>query len=175
MRPIDGDAKRILEERARRLAQPIVEQSEAADHIELLVFSRAGTRYAVDANVVAEVIPLGEPVSLVSVPEAIVGVVNHRGRIIAVVDVASLLANETADIADAELAVVVQAGGAWFALRADVVSGIAWFEPGALRPAAELGDASDTPVRGVTTDMTVILDTEALARHPRVEVDDEVE
>jgi chemotaxis signal transduction protein len=175
MTAIDADARRILEERARLLAQPIVDDSAAGDGIDVLVFSRAGTRYAVDANMVAEVVPLAEPTPLVSLTAAIVGVVNHRGRVIAIVDIASLLTREPAQAAETEFAVVVQAGGAWLALRADAVSGITRVDERDVRPAAELGDRSDTVVRALTADMTAILDVETLSRDPRVEVDDEVE
>jgi purine-binding chemotaxis protein CheW len=175
MKALDGDARRILQERARLLAQPIVEQSATAEGLEFLVFSRAGSRYAVEANLVAQVVPLAEPTPLVSVPAAIVGVVNHRGRIVAVVDVASVRAAEPAKTVAQGFAVVVQEGGAWLALWADAVSGIERVEERDVRPASELGDQTDAFVRGFTADLTAILDVEALARDPRVEADDELE
>jgi chemotaxis signal transduction protein len=175
MTATDPEARSILEERARLLARPLVEDAAPTDATELLVFSRSGTTYAVDATCVAEVVPLAEPTPLVSVPAAIVGVVNHRGRIVAVVDIGALVPHAAAESADDSFAVVLQAGEAWFALRADAVMGIARLEEGDVRPAADLGDGSDRWLRGLTADMTAILDVEALSRHPRVEVDDEIE
>lgn len=175
MTALDAAAKRLLEQRARELAQPLGEEAAVGEGLELLVFSRVGTRYAVEADAVAEVVRLDEPVALASVPAAIAGVVSHRGRIIAVVDVAALVPAEAGGAAAAEFGVVVRAGGAWFALTADIVSGVARVGQHELRGAEELGDGSETPIRGLTADMTAILDVEALARDPRVEVDDEVE
>lgn len=175
MTALDAAAKRLLEQRAQELAKPLGDQTVVDEGFELLVFSRAGTRYAVEADVVVEVVRLDEPVALASVPAAIAGVVSHRGRIIAVVDVAALSPGEASGAAGAEFAVVVQAGGAWFALTADIVSAVARVGQQELRAAAELGEGSETPIRALTADMTAILDVEALARDPRVEVDDEVE
>jgi chemotaxis signal transduction protein len=175
MTALDAAAKRLLEQRAQEFAQPLRDQAAVDDGLELLVFSRAGTSYAVEADVVVEVVRLDEPVALASVPAAIAGVVSHRGRIIAVVDVAAFLPGGAGGATGAEFGVVVQAGDAWFALTADIVSAVARVGQRELRAAAELGDGSETPIRSLTADLTAILDVEALARDPRVEVDDDVE
>jgi len=169
-------AQRILETRAQLLAQPLPEPEIAEDVIELVVFSRADATYAVDAAYVVEVVPFTESTPVPWVPPAVLGVINHRGRIIPVVDVARLESSQADGAVEGEYAVVVVVGDACFGIGADAVSGIAQVEERDVRLAAELGDdRPDSVIRGLTATMVAILDVEALSHDPRVEVVDEIE
>jgi purine-binding chemotaxis protein CheW len=169
-------AQRILETRAQLLAQPLPEPAAAEDVIELLVFSRAGATYAVDAAYVLEVVPITEPTPVPWVPPAVLGVINHRGRIIPVVDVARLESSQVDGAVEGEYAVVAVVGDACFGISADEVSGIAQVEERDVRSGAELGDERPySVIRGLTAAMVAILDVEALVHDPRVEANDEVE
>lgn len=176
MTGIDAAARRILEARARLLAQPLPEPAVSGDSLELLVFSRGGATYAVEAASVVEVVAPSEPTPVPWVPPAVLGVLNHRGRIIPVIDVGGLLESAAGEAAETALAVVVVAGEAWFGLQADSVADVQQIERRDVRPGTELGDGRrDGVISGLAAPMTAILDVEALARDPRVEVDDEVE
>lgn len=169
-------ARRILETRAQLLAQPLPKPAVAEDVLEVLVFSRAGATYSVDAASVVEVVPLSEPTPVPWVPPAVLGVINHRGRIIPVVDVARLESSQAGGAGESEYAVIVVVGDACFGISADEVSGIAQVEKRDVRSRAELGDERpDSVIRGLTNAMVAILDVEALAHDPRVEANDEVE
>jgi purine-binding chemotaxis protein CheW len=169
-------ARRILEARAQLLAQPLPEPAIAQDLLELVVFSRAGATYSVDAAYVVEVVPLSEPTLVPWAPPAVLGVMNHRGRIIPVVDVARLEPSRAGGAGENGYAVVVVVGAACFGISADALSGIAQVERRDVRPGAELGDdRSDSVIQGLTAGMVAILDVETLAHDPRVEVDDEVD
>ena len=169
-------AQRILETRAQLLAQPLPDPAAAEGVIELLVFSRAGATYAVDAANVVEVVPVTEPTPVPWVPHAVLGVINHRGRIIPVVDVARLESSQADGAVEGEYAVVALVGDACFGISADEVSGIAQVEERDVRSGAELGDERPhSVIRGLTAAMVAILDVEVLAHDPRVEANDEVE
>jgi purine-binding chemotaxis protein CheW len=177
MTGLDAAARRVLEERARLLARPLPQlQVELSDGLELLVFSRAGSAYAVSAAHVVEIVPLAEPTPLPRVPAAVLGVMNHRGRIVPLVDVVRLLPGAGAEEGDGGFAIVVAAGAAAFALRADAVTGSERVAADDVRPGAELGiDERETLVAGVTPALAAILDVNALVLDPRVEVNDEIE
>lgn len=174
---LSGEAARqILETRAQLLAEPLPEPAAVEDLLELLEFSRAGTMYAVDAAFVVEVVPLTDPTPVPWVPPAVLGVMNHRGRIIPVVDVARLEPSPAGAAGESGYAVVAVVGNARFGITADAVSGIAQVEERDVRLAAELGDdRPDSVIFGLTATMVAILDIEALAHDPRVEVEDEIE
>jgi purine-binding chemotaxis protein CheW len=177
MTSLDPDARRILDERARALARPLPQpRSELGDGRELLVFTRSGSTYAVAAANVVAVVPLAEPTPLPWVPPAVLGVVNHRGRIVPLVDVARLLPAADVEAGDGGFAVVVAARAAALALRADAVTGVEWVAGEDVRPGAELGiDERESLVAGVTPALAAILDVDALVRDPRVELNDEIE
>ena len=80
------EVQRILTKRAEALARPLQERQTLAEPLELLVFSLAGERYAVDTAHVQDVVPLREITPLPCTPSFVLGVVNHRGRILPVLD-----------------------------------------------------------------------------------------
>jgi purine-binding chemotaxis protein CheW len=169
-----AEARRILERRAKALAQPLEEAAAPGRTLDLLVFSCAGGAYAVAEPNVVEVVPLVDPTPVPGTPPAVLGVVNHRGRILAVVDVGRLLAPAEHAISPAGLLVVVTAGEASFAVRADSVPELVAVEEHEVRSAPRLGE-QDSIVRGVTGNMVAVIDVEALARDPRIAVNDQVE
>lgn len=169
-----ADARRILESRAKALAQPREEAAAPARTVELLTFSCAGAAYAVNASDVVEVVPLVDPTPVPGTPPAVLGVVNHRGRVLAVVDVGRLLAPADQSASRVGLLVVVTAGEASFAIRADSVPELVTVEEQELS-IGRLGEQQDSVVRSVTGAMVALLDVEALARDPRIEVNDQVE
>lgn len=177
MTALDPDARRVLEERARALARPLAQpSSELGDWLELLVFARSGSAYAIAAATVVEIAPMTEPTPLPWAPPAVLGVVNHRGRIVPLVDVARLMPHTDGADGEGGFAVVVAVGAAAVALRADAVTGVERIAQEDLRAGAELGiDDRETLVEGVTPALAAILDVAALVRDPRVEVNDEIE
>jgi len=167
--------RRILEERARTLSQPLVRAGDAGETTEILVFTRGGDRFGVEAVRVAEALP---PASLTPLPGArpfLAGAIQHRGRILGVFDLGRLLALPgAASAASPVRVVVVQALGMTFGLQADEVSGVVRVDA---RDVAAAGAATSGGrqawLRATTADMVSILDLDALARDPRLTVNEE--
>ena len=172
--PLSAEARATLEARAKALAQPLEEESPRGDTVELVGFSSAGARYAVEATQVVEVVAVDDPTPVPGTPPAVLGVVNHRGRIVTVVDVARLLGLPRQDTLEGAL-VVVTSGEATFAIRTESTPEIVSLERRDLLPAAGVLDEQDSVVRGVTGSMVAVLDVEAIARDPRIAVDEQVE
>lgn len=168
------DTRRVLEERARALARPPVEDTPAGDHLELLVFSLDGERYGIDASRVAAVLPPVSPTPLPGARPALAGVVNHRGEVLVVLDLRGLQGGAVArNGPTVSRIVVVEAEGAALGLRADEVIGLVRAEvagPGPQPARTERGLPGW--IRGVTGGMVSIVDLEALARDPRVRVEE---
>lgn len=123
----------------------------------------------------AEALP---PASLTPLPGArpfLAGAIQHRGRILGVFDLGRLLALPiAASPASPVRVVVVQAMGMTFGLQADEVSGVVRVDA---RDVAAAGAATSSGrqawLRAPTADMVSILDLDALARDPRLTVNDE--
>jgi purine-binding chemotaxis protein CheW len=145
----------LLEARARELALPR-DAAEHDDWQDIVVFVLCGERFAVAAEHVLEALPLLEPTPVPGTPESLLGVVNHRGRVLPVMDLRRQLI--PGGVLDAALthAVAVSVDGMTFGIAAEGVD----------ETTRERTGAND---RGALT----VLDLEALAADPRLRIDDD--
>jgi len=169
------EVQRILRERARALARPLAEAPTPTDVVELLVFALGGERYAIETAHVLEVVSFGELTPVPGAPAHVLGVVNHRGRILPVMDLRRLLELAGQGVTEGGRVVAVEAEGMTFGILADAVAGTVRLgsHEVAPPPASLTGDRLAF-IRGVTGEMVAVLDLEALARDPRITVNDEV-
>ena len=172
---MNEDVQRILKKRAEALARPLQERQTLAEPLELLVFSLAGERYAVDTAHVQDVVPLREITPLPCTPSFVLGVVNHRGRIVPVLDFRRLFGLSAEGVPEGARFVVAEAEGMTFALFADTVAGITLVDLRDLTPPpVTFTDDQKAWLRGVTGEMVAVLDLEAIVRASRIVVNEEV-
>ena len=126
----------------------------------------AGCRYALPMAAVAEV---GRPPGLTRVPglpEWVAGVANWRGRVLAVLDLRSLLAEEAALLGRRGRLVVLSQDGIRVGLLVESVTGGAVVDPAALeQPLASLPASAGSLLAGQVTDAEGpygVLDVEAV-------------
>lgn len=169
------EIKRILRERAKALAKPLEEPAPRGEVLELLVFSLAGERYAIEAASVLEVMPLRDLTAVPCTPPTILGVVNHRGRILPVLDFRRLLDLPGQEVGEKRWIVVVDADGMTFGIGAEAVTGTIQVEAADLAPPPRsLAGDRQAFTKGVTGEMVVVLDLATLAGDPRIAVNEEV-
>jgi purine-binding chemotaxis protein CheW len=163
---------RILEERARTLARP--QREEASSGVfDLLAFGIGRERYAVDVLSVVDVIRFVQPTRLPCTPPVFLGIVNHKGLILPVLDLRRLFGSADADAMAWRHIVTIEAAGTFLGLAADsLAGGICTTEE--LAPAPGLAKGASSLIRGLTAGTVAVLDMEALARDPRIVVDEEV-
>lgn len=164
-------AKQILRDRAQALARPLDPAPTATDVLDLLIFSLAGERYGIEAAYVLETIPLRELTPVPCTPAIVLGVMNHRGRILPVLDLRRLLELPGQGVPPGSRVVAVVAGGMTFGILAEAVAGTAQVGTHDLAPppASPTGNRQ-TLCKGVTGTMVAVLDLEALAQDPRIMV-----
>jgi purine-binding chemotaxis protein CheW len=160
------ETQRTLEERARRLAAPR-ERPADAESTDVLVFLRAGERYGVEALHVKEVLPTTSPTPLPGRRPGLAGVANHRGHILAVVDLGGLRPRSSGRPEGP--IVVVEAPGMVFGLLADEITGIVPIDRVEMTGGAP---GSEVWVRATTESMVCVLDLEGLGLDPRVRVEE---
>jgi purine-binding chemotaxis protein CheW len=169
------EAQRILRERAQALARPPEEVSLPTEPLECLVFSLGGSRYGIEATHLVDVLRFTDPTRVPGTPPFVLGVMNHRGRILPVLDIQRLLGTTETTPTSGSRVLTVEAGGMSFGILADAVAGSirVGAEELAPPPAGRVG-AGASVIRGVTDDMVAILDVDALVRDPRIVVNEEV-
>ena len=120
---------------------------------ELVVVRLGGCRYALPMASVAEV---GRPPALTRVPGLpgfVAGVANWRGRVLAVLDLRSLLAADTGPLDRRGRLVVLHHGSVRVGLLVESVAGGAQLDPEALEPAlAHLPESTGRLLSGQVTD-----------------------
>ena len=164
------EAARVLARRAAALAAPRPEAPAPGGTLELLVFDVARGRYGVETGHVHEVFALDGLAPLPGVPAFLRGVVNHRGRILPVIDLGGLFGQAREGEGEGARVVAVEVGAMRFGLAADAVVGITPVAGRELAPPPPAG--AEAPfVRGVTGELVAVLALEALAQ--RIVVDDE--
>ena len=169
------ELKRILRERAKALAQVREEAKTPTEVLELLVFALANDRYGVEPTHVLDVAPVRRLTSLPGAPGFVLGVMNHMGRIHPVLDLRRLLDPGAEWRTEGKYVVVVETGEMTFGIACDAVTGMIRIGAHEVAPApATFAAGRRGFIRGVTADIVTVLDLEALARDPRIVVNDEI-
>ncbi|PWB46598.1 MAG: chemotaxis protein CheW [Candidatus Methylomirabilota bacterium] len=169
------EVERILRDRAFVLAQPLPEVQSPRELLDMLVCAIAREQYGIEMAFVLEVIPFRELTPVPCAPPFLLGVVNHRGRILPVLDLRRLLELPGQKDTEAGQIVAVQAVGMTLGISADSMVGTVQvaLQDVSLPPVTLTGERHKI-VRGVTKEMVAVLDLEALARDPRITVNEEV-
>lgn len=179
MSPADPEAARlaaeagaILRTRAAELARPEASASPDREALTLLEFRLGRERYAVDVSHVREVYPLRELVSLPGTPRFLPGIVNVRGRIVAVLDLREFFGLQAVGLTDLHRVILVEGGGMEVGLLADQVSQVVTYPVTALHvPPETLEGVRAGYLRGVTAERLIVLDVAGILADPRIVVD----
>lgn len=166
--PSYSDATRqMLEERTRRLAQPIVETG-GAESIEMVVLPVDRERYGIAMRYVLEVLRDVNVAPVPGLPDIVAGVVNRRGTILPVFDLRRLFDRPAASVSKATV-VVLGGDRAEFGLLADSGTEIAAVSPSEIvADALFSADKGAGIVMGTTPNAVVVLDGDALMKDQRL-------
>ena len=161
---------RILQARARELARPL-ESGVVEETTSLLVVEVGPERYAVDVDAVREIKPLAGVTSLPGLPSFWSGLVNLRGNLVPVLDLATYLALSSSNETSAEPKLVfVAAEGIDVAIVVDAVREIRRTPLGDLAPSVSADPESVRIVQHVTKDLVSVLDLGYLLLDPALSV-----
>jgi purine-binding chemotaxis protein CheW len=168
---------RILEARARRLAQP-PESPVSGEMLDLVVLVVGVERYGVDVRYVQEVLPFDNVTPLPGVPVFWAGLVNLRGHLYPLLDLSRFLglpprpsAGKEGGNAVSGKVVLVAAHGVEVGLLADDVPEVRQVlrsDIGA--PLVEAVGPARALMTGVTSDLLTVLNVEALLTDARLTV-----
>ncbi len=167
--PAGASVAEVLLERARALARPIETGPVRLERGRVLLFTLGAQRFAVDVGAVEAVIRIPSITQVPGAPDAIVGIALHRGNVIPIVDVRSFVGEIRSG--DHGFGVVVRASDGPYGLLADEVVGVV---PHGIVEAPASSDDAQRPsaVTRVGDEVVVMLDPDAIARDPRVVVDE---
>lgn len=164
-----------LKARAIALARE-PESQQASAGLEVIEFGIAHERYAVETAYVFEVHPLEELTPLPCTPSFVAGLINVRGRIVAVIDIRKFFDLPEPGIADAHRVIVVHLGEIEVGLLADAVAGVRSIPVAAIQSSLPtLTGVREEYLKGVTSEQLVILDVPRILTDQKIIVHEEVE
>ena len=173
--PSSADTE-ILRARAQALARAPESVAPADTLLEILEFRLGHERYAAETSHVQEVYPLKDLTPLPCTPAFVLGIVNLRGRIVAVLDLRRLFSLPDPNLPEKQRIILIQVGEMEFGLLADLIVGVSSLPRESLQPPlpTQSGIKADY-LKGVTADHLVVLDLARIAADPHIIVHDEVD
>jgi purine-binding chemotaxis protein CheW len=156
-------SRRVLHERAEFLARPGAVEVDDTSLLAVLEFALSEEHYAVAANAVREITRAKTITPVPGTPRHVAGVMPVRGRIVAVLDLATLIDAPAADTGQEAFAVVLQGEDSEFAVLADLVVGLRTLSTAGLQvDVSALVGARRAYLLGVTQDRVAVLDAERM-------------
>ena len=170
------EKQRLLQARARALAQEEETAAAPENYLEVLEFSLAYERYALETSFVREVYHLKEFTPLPCTPPFILGIISVRGQILAVIDLKRFFNLPDKGLSDLNKVIILRRGGLEVGLLADAVSGVHAIPLSEVQaPLPTLEGISPDYLKGVTRDALIILEAEKILADPKLIVHEEVE
>ncbi len=166
----------ILHARALVLARQLQRLDDAKATIEVLEFTLASEHYAIETRHVLEVVPLAELMPLPCTPAFLPGIVNVRGRIVAVIDLKKFFDLEDWRLTDLHRIILVRGHGLELGLLADMIACVRSISVDSLQPSLPtLSGVGAAYLKGVTAERLVVLDLDRILVDPKIVVNDDVE
>lgn len=130
---------------------------------QLVVFQLAAEEYAIPISQVKEIIRYHEATKLPNTPEYMDGIINLRGKVISVIDLAGRFALPVEKSADKQ-ALIVEAAGQEVGLVVDVVTEVIRLEENAIEPANGIAHSNEfiRSIGKVDKRLLIILDLNKL-------------
>lgn len=173
---IRRDRATILRQRALGHARVPEAGSTAADFLEVVEFSLAGERYAIEIGCVSEVLLFSNCTPLPCAPAFVAGLVNVRGRILHVIQLGGFFDLPLRGIVDLHHILIVHYGAVELGILADLVTGLRRVRRGDLQSSLPtLTGIRAEYLKGVTADRLVVLDVARILADRRQIVHEEVE
>jgi purine-binding chemotaxis protein CheW len=166
--------RRILEARARAAATPSV-TTDGAARLEVLAFSLASETYGIETCHVREVCRLRELTAVPCTPPFVAGVMNLRGRIIAIVDLRKFFELPAPGLTELNRVIVLTGGGNELGLLADSIDAVRFVAVSDLQDGLPtLTGIRDRFLKGVTGQMLAVLDGARLLADASLKVNEQV-
>ncbi|PKO14285.1 chemotaxis protein CheW [candidate division BRC1 bacterium HGW-BRC1-1] len=164
--------RQVLQARARVLAQPPA-KPDAAERLELLAFSLASESYAIETCFVWEVCQLKDLTALPCTPSFVAGVMNLRGRILAILDLRRLFDLPARGLTELNRIIVLSGGNNELGLLADSIEGVCSVTTSTLQEGLPtLTGIREKYLKGITGQSVAVLDGDRLLADASLKVNE---
>lgn len=166
--------KKILSQRAGQLARE-TGAAQTGETIEVVEFTLAYERYAIETAFVREVVPLKDLTPVPCTPDFVLGIVNVRGQIVSAIDIKKFFDLPEKGLTDLNKLLILRSEAMEFGVLADTIAGVSAVPLSYLQPAPPtFTGLREEYLRGVTPEGLAVLDAEKLLSDRNIIVDEEV-
>ncbi len=149
----------ILAQRAQLLSQKPNDSEAPGNPVLVIVFHLMPERYAIEGEYVQEVLTLKQITPIPGTPEYIMGVINHRGDVVSIINLKALLGIRERGLSEMNKVLLLRNQHMSFGLIADGIRGSVVTDLDKLRdPPATLSQTGLTFIKGLTDDGSILLD-----------------
>ena len=173
--PSAEETQRILQIRALALAQEPLREEAADEDLEILEFTLAYERYAIESHFVRQVASLESLTPLPCTPAFVLGIVNLRGALYPVIDLRKFFELPEKGLTSFNKIIVLQSGKILFSILADTIIGVRRIFKNHIQPSLPtLTGVRRSYLMGITPERLVVLDAEKLLMDESINVQDQV-
>lgn len=172
LHPRPEQARAILEERAKILARVPVPPLIAAEVLVVATFRLGDEAYAIETRHVRRVVPLEGCTPIPGSPDFLVGIINLRGEVLAVISLGMLFGVVERPRTESAKVIVLGDQRDEFGILADATEEVTALRIDALlEPPGSLDGAGRHYIRGVTEHARIVLDGAVLLEDERLIID----
>ena len=165
-----SSAREILHQRA--IAAAAVKRDIVEPTLSVIEFALADERYALEMNFVTKVHPLEQLTRLPCTPEFLTGIINVRGRIVAVIDLKQFFELPEKGISDLHRVIVVQHDDVELGILVDYVVGTREVPLSRVQPPLPtLTGIRAGYLKGISDDRLILLDAAQILTDPKIIID----
>ena len=166
-------ARTLMATRAAALARATSRTDRPRETIEILTFDLGGEHYAIEAQYVHTVLPLGDYGALPHAPAHFLGLGAVRGELVAIVDLRQLLHVERPAASELSRLIVLGTDQVELAILADQVHEVTALAVDELRPAPDFATGIERDyLRGIAGSALVVLDGRAILDDQKLHLDE---
>ncbi|MEO7320413.1 MAG: chemotaxis protein CheW [Nitrosospira sp.] len=173
--PSAEETQRVLQIRTLALAREPLREEAADEDLEVLEFTLAYERYAIESHFVRKVASLENLTSLPCTPAFVLGIVNLRGAIYPVIDLKKFFELPEKELTRFNKIILLQSEKVVFSILADTVIGVRHILKKHIQPTLPtLTGVRSSYLMGITPERLVVLDAEKLLMDESINVQDQV-
>ncbi|MBI9052900.1 MAG: purine-binding chemotaxis protein CheW [Bacteroidales bacterium] len=165
----------ILKHRADLLKISVNKEEVAREQLEVLEFMLASEKYIIDSSFVIEVIPLKDLTPLPCTPEFILGIINIKGRILAVINIKKFLNLPEKGITNLNRVILLKYQDIELGILADEITRSTKIYPDKLQATnTTLKGIQNDYLVGITEDRSILLNIKKILTSKMIIINDEV-
>ena len=173
--PSAEETQRILQTRALALAQEPLREEAADEDLEILEFTLAYERYAIESHFVRQVASLENLTPLPCTPAFVLGIANLRGALYPVIDLRKFFELPEKGLTSFNKIIVLQSGKILLSILADTIIGVRRILKNHIQPSLPtLTGLRKSYLMGITPERLVVLDAEKLLMDESINVQEQV-